>query len=71
MAQHTSASDRHEREVAQLQSEIALLNSFLKAIQILGKVHANTQEHGMGTTMQQRTPPRKRDRRYAHGSRSV
>ena len=54
--QNTAVSDWYEREVVELQSEIALLNRWLDAIHLLGKAHMDSHAHGMGTPTPQRTP---------------
>ena len=55
VVQDSSIPTWQQRELAQLQDEVALLKRLLKAIKPLDKAHADTHGHEIGTPMPHET----------------
>jgi hypothetical protein len=69
--QHTQASDWYDREVAQLQDEVALLTRMIAAIRPLGKTDANSQRPGMETSTRQGPTRSKKTQTALRGTHTI
>jgi hypothetical protein len=64
--QHTRAANWQERELAQLQDEVAVLRRLVRAITPPGHESTDTQRHDVEPSAPQSTPSKKRKIRHEH-----